>query len=97
MVMVSILQEVIPISMFISLRKKIHVIEFMGRTMLATFFVGIFVQKFPHFLFNVETKELYGIYPISSSSETMDVIIVNQTLPECLPMSLKQIPRLLTV
>lgn len=96
MVMVSIFKEVIPISMFISLRKKIH-IEFMGRTMLATLFMGIFVQKFPHFLFNVETKELYGIYPISSSSETMDVIIVNQTLPECRPMSLKQIPRLLTV
>lgn len=34
MVMVSIFKEVIPISMFISLRKKkIHTIEFMGRTM----------------------------------------------------------------
>lgn len=65
--------------------------------MLATFLWEVFVQKFPHFLFNVTTKELSVICPISSSNETMDVIIVNQKLPECLHMSLKQISSLFTI
>lgn len=61
--------------------------------MLATFLWEIFAQKFLHFLFNVTTKELSVTRPISSSSEAMDIVIVNKKLPECLHMSLKQIPR----